>query len=96
MKVEKLKILCFEKKTQDGKKFKVYETTDKNNNRLSVRFIMDVKAPEKPCTINVIDGWIDRRKQYPVLRVREYEIVTDDSKKFEERDKADFDEFFGK
>lgn len=66
----------------DGTKFTAYETTDKNKNRLSVRFTEDNPngKPTESCTIRLrnfnVDYWVDRRKLYPILRVRKHELIT--------------------
>lgn len=70
-------------KKKDGTDFQVWETIDKNKNRLSVRFTKDCKPtePKVSCTIRLrnfnTDYWLDKRKVFPILRIRNFEIVTD-------------------
>lgn len=78
---------------KSGKKFTAYETLDKDKNRVSVRFVQDGdKAPEKPCVIEPVTAWIDKRKRYPILRIKEYRIISD----IETGDnKSELNELFG-
>ena len=66
-------------KTKAGVDFTAYETVDKNKNRLSVRFVGDTPKPEKSCYIELEkfneNYWLDKRKVYPILRVKEYKVV---------------------
>lgn len=72
-------IYCKEIEMKNGKKFKVYETTDtKDKTRLTVAFLQaGDKAPEGSCRIKVTAARMDERKRFPVLRVEHYEIVDD-------------------
>lgn len=72
---------CAEVK-KDGKVFTPWETVDKNKMRVSVSFVQGkAVAPENTCKIKVLDGFIDKRKRFEVLRIRAYEIVSDNDKK---------------
>lgn len=69
---------------KDGKtKFTAFETTDtKDKIRTTVSFVQDGKpAPKESCKIKIIDGWVDKRKRYPVIRVKDYEIVADETER---------------
>lgn len=77
---------------KNGKKFTAYETTDKDKNRVSVRFVQGGdKPPENPCRIKLINAWVDKRKRYPILRVKEFEKVAD----IEKQDDNAIAELFG-
>lgn len=76
-------VYCKEIEMKNGKKFKVYETTDtKDRTRLTVAFLQaGDNAPEKSCRIKVTAARIDERKRFPVLRVEHYEIVDGENPK---------------
>ena len=80
---------------KDGTKFNAWETSDtKDKTRMSVSFVQDGKGEpklgkdEKGVKIQVLDGWVDKRKRFPVLRVRDYEILEKETRK------ENLDEFF--
>lgn len=70
-------------KDENGKNFDVYETFDKNGNKINVRFTQDAKPtpPKKSCTIKIIDGWQDMRKKYTTIRIKSFEIIEKDTTK---------------
>lgn len=81
---DEVKIKVFRKTVKaDGKTFDVFETTDKNKNRLKVSFTQGCEqgAPDKSCTIILrnfnTDYWVDNRKRFPVLRIKCYELCSD-------------------
>ena len=77
---------------KSGKKFVAFETLDKDKNRVSVRFVQGGdKAPEKPCIIEPVEAWIDRRKRYPIIRVKAYRFVSD----IEPNDNNDISDLIG-
>lgn len=81
---DEVKIKVFKKTVKaDGKNFDVFETTDKNKNRLKVSFTQGCEqgAPDKSCSIILrnfnTDYWLDNRKRFPVLRIKKYELTAD-------------------
>lgn len=79
--VVEIYVKLIEGKKVDGTNFTAYETVDKNKNRLSVRFVENC-TPSKPtssCYISLknfgTDYWVDKRKAYPILRIRNFEVL---------------------
>ena len=63
---------------KSGKKFTAFETVDKEKNRVSVRFVQDGdRPPEKPCKIELLEAWVDKRKRYPIIRVKHYKTLSE-------------------
>lgn len=65
-------------KKKDGKEFTAFETTDTVDKiRTTVVFVQDGKqAPKENCKIKILDGWLDKRKRYPIIRVKDYEVIS--------------------
>lgn len=72
-----IRVYKVEGEKKDGKKFTAWETTDTADKiRTTVTFVQDGKQPPKEnCKIKILDGWLDKRKRYPIIRVKDYEVV---------------------
>ena len=69
---------------KDGKTpFTAFETTDtKDKIRTTVSFVQDGKqTPKDSCKIRILDGWVDKRKRFPIIRVKDYEIVENETER---------------
>ena len=79
---------------KDGKTpFTAWETTDtKDKTRLSVSFVQDgqgepkLEKDVKGVNIELIEAWVDKRKRFPVLRVREYAVLETETTKTDNLD----------
>lgn len=78
-----IRVYKVEGETKDGKKFTAWETTDTADKiRTTVTFVQDGKQPPKEnCKIEILDGWLDSRKRYPIIRVKDYNVVGDLTKR---------------
>ena len=71
--IKTIKVVVSEK-AKDGKKFNVYETFDKKGNRMTLKFVRDInELPTETCyaKVKTENMSVDRRKEYPVLWVKE-------------------------
>ena len=65
--------------TKDGKKFTAYETRDKSGNRVNIAFAQNGDpAPaltDCPCQIEIVEGYKDKRKFFPTVRISKYKRI---------------------
>lgn len=75
--MNKIYVYPKECQTADGRKFTAWETTSTaSKKRCNVCFVQGkCSAPSEACTINVIDGNVDKSRRYPCIWVNYYEIV---------------------
>lgn len=97
METKKIKVRVTERKTKDGRTFKVFHTFSKNGRRTEVKFRKTVKQiPEKDCYIVVdVEAMnLNTSGEYPVLWVQDVVSIVDMSEATAEQNKKKINEYF--